>query len=271
MFLYGLLVITKQQYNTIIQYIQLELPRNLIRKCSFNVYQYFREAPKWLNYLFVKVRNLNSVQIVTSCGIMASYWLLSSRQVSFFSLGTKENMLKTFRRSVGCNVSSTESAVDMHISKAWTAIHRLSTIWKSDLEPSKTWIHQHCVDTGCSLEDVQKVIIFFKSIFLFLSEYMRIFSFCFYFDFLRSFSCRIDIFVFIWIICLNCQITAIKSKLKGHTGKNIYIYRIAIMVPQLFSYKGGFGTTYSICWYAMKQENQTKYIYLYTHNIICIR
>ena len=31
------------------------------------------------------------------------------------------------------NISSTESAINIHIGKAWTVIDRLSTIWKSDL------------------------------------------------------------------------------------------------------------------------------------------
>ena len=34
---------------------------------------------------------------------------------------------------LGSNISSTESNVNIHIGKAWTAIHRLSTIEKSDL------------------------------------------------------------------------------------------------------------------------------------------
>ena len=34
---------------------------------------------------------------------------------------------------LGSNVSSTEKDIDMRLTKAWTAINRLSVIWKSDL------------------------------------------------------------------------------------------------------------------------------------------
>ena len=34
---------------------------------------------------------------------------------------------------LGSNISSAESNVNIHISKAWTAIDRLMNIWKSDL------------------------------------------------------------------------------------------------------------------------------------------
>ena len=34
---------------------------------------------------------------------------------------------------LGSNISSTESVANIHIGNAWTAIYRLSTIWKSDL------------------------------------------------------------------------------------------------------------------------------------------
>ena len=34
---------------------------------------------------------------------------------------------------IGCSISSTESDINKRIDKAWTAIDRLSTLWKSDL------------------------------------------------------------------------------------------------------------------------------------------
>ena len=34
---------------------------------------------------------------------------------------------------IGCSVSSTEKDIDMQLTKAWTAIDKLSIIWKSDL------------------------------------------------------------------------------------------------------------------------------------------
>ena len=42
----------------------------------------------------------------------------------------------------GCSVSSTEKDIDMHLTKAWTAIDKLSIIWKSDLtDKMKRSIH----------------------------------------------------------------------------------------------------------------------------------
>ena len=40
---------------------------------------------------------------------------------------------------VGNNISSTESDVNIHLVKAWTAIGRLSIIWKSDLSNEIKW------------------------------------------------------------------------------------------------------------------------------------
>ena len=40
----------------------------------------------------------------------------------------------------GSNISSTESNVDICIGKAWTAIDKLSTMWKSGLPDKKTGI-----------------------------------------------------------------------------------------------------------------------------------
>ena len=34
---------------------------------------------------------------------------------------------------VSSNISSTESGINIRIGKAWTAVDRLSTVWKSDL------------------------------------------------------------------------------------------------------------------------------------------
>ena len=44
--------------------------------------------------------------------------------------GTSLKLLDTY---LGSNVSSTEKNIDTRLTKAWTAIDRLSIIWKSDL------------------------------------------------------------------------------------------------------------------------------------------
>ena len=44
---------------------------------------------------------------------------------------------KNNKTTVGSNISSTESSVSIHIGKAWIAIDRLSTIWKSELFDKK--------------------------------------------------------------------------------------------------------------------------------------
>ena len=51
------------------------------------------------------------------------------------------------------SVLSTESDVDIYLTKVWTAINRLSIIWKADLsdkiklDSSKLWLcHHYCMD-----------------------------------------------------------------------------------------------------------------------------
>ncbi len=39
---------------------------------------------------------------------------------------------------LGSSVSSTEKDIDSKLTKAWTAINRLSIIWRSDLTPQDT-------------------------------------------------------------------------------------------------------------------------------------
>ena len=46
--------------------------------------------------------------------------------------GTSLKLVDKFP-SLGSSVSSTEKVIDTQITKAWTGIHRLSIIWKSDL------------------------------------------------------------------------------------------------------------------------------------------
>ena len=62
---------------------------------------------------------------------------------------------------LGCNILSTESDVSICIGKAWTAIIRFSTIWKSDLSdkirilPScsciSTIVWQHHLNFNCNI------------------------------------------------------------------------------------------------------------------------
>ena len=88
---------------------------------------------------------------------------------------------------LGNNVSSTEKDIVTRLMKAWTAIDRLSIIWKSDLtdkmkrsffqaavvsillygcttwtltirRPARTYIQQLCEDTGCNPEDLPKAM-----------------------------------------------------------------------------------------------------------------
>ena len=46
--------------------------------------------------------------------------------------GTSLKLVDKFT-NLGSSVSSTEKDIDMRLTKAWTAIDRLSIIWKSDL------------------------------------------------------------------------------------------------------------------------------------------
>ena len=41
--------------------------------------------------------------------------------------------------NLGSSVSSTETDIDMQLTKTWTAIDRLSVIWKSDLTDKRKW------------------------------------------------------------------------------------------------------------------------------------
>ena len=97
---------------------------------------------------------------------------------------------------LGSSVASTEEDIDTRLTKAWTAIDRLSIIWKSDLTdkikrsffqaavvsrsknelisdvllwtpgygqanagpPARTYIQQVCEDTGCSPEELPKAM-----------------------------------------------------------------------------------------------------------------
>ena len=50
---------------------------------------------------------------------------------------------------LGSSVSSTETDIEMQLAKAWTAINRLSDIWKSDLtDKKKHSFFQAAVDTA---------------------------------------------------------------------------------------------------------------------------
>ena len=42
---------------------------------------------------------------------------------------------------LGSSVASTEKDIDTRLTKAWTAINRLSIIWKSDLTDTAIWMH----------------------------------------------------------------------------------------------------------------------------------
>ena len=51
------------------------------------------------------------------------------------TISTSDKSLKLVDKFIyfGSNISSTESDVNIYLAKVWTAINRLSTIWKSDL------------------------------------------------------------------------------------------------------------------------------------------
>ena len=52
---------------------------------------------------------------------------------AIFTLSAKPLKLVDQFTYLGCNISSTESDVNMYLAKVWTALDSLSIIWKSDL------------------------------------------------------------------------------------------------------------------------------------------
>ena len=68
---------------------------------------------------------------------LAFLWII--RKQSSCVLNKKESFLKLVDQFtyLGSNISSTESNVNIDLVKAWTAIDRLTTIWKSDLSNIK--------------------------------------------------------------------------------------------------------------------------------------
>ena len=61
------------------------------------------------------------------------------------TLNSKPLNLDGYFTYLNSNISSTESNINIWIRKAWTAINRLSIIWKSDLsDKKKTGILQSC-------------------------------------------------------------------------------------------------------------------------------
>ena len=99
---------------------------------------------------------------------------------------------------LGSNVSSTENNVNIHLAKAWTAINRLSIIWKSDLSNklkqfflscgcvnATVWMHQMdtdkmhggkakgkpCKNTSCSLMNYDCYLVNLTVFFFFIFFY----------------------------------------------------------------------------------------------------
>ena len=72
------------------------------------------------------------------CHTAAALWDVASGPVQYclqHSSTLNGSSLKLVDRFtyLGSSVSSTETDIDMRLTKAWTAINRLSVIWKSDL------------------------------------------------------------------------------------------------------------------------------------------
>ena len=61
------------------------------------------------------------------------------KQGVIFTLSDKSLRLVDQSTYLGCNISSTEKYIHIHIGKAWIAIDRLSIIWKSDLFDKIKW------------------------------------------------------------------------------------------------------------------------------------
>ena len=85
-------------------------------------------------YLKTQVHIQFTKSILTSC--QKSICNITSPQfppVKVFNQNVISSLNIKPLKYLGSNISSTESNVNVHISEAWTAIDRLTTIWKSDL------------------------------------------------------------------------------------------------------------------------------------------
>ena len=101
-------------------------------------------------------------RIVRICGVVSrllrkTFWRIFSKGATS-TLNSKTLKLVDEFTYVGNNISSTESNVNIGIGKAWTAIDKLSIIWKSDITDnikrdfSKQWhCWYYCMDAPSGL------------------------------------------------------------------------------------------------------------------------
>ena len=94
----------------------------LTRPCATFVLWWQQQAGNIHIYIYHACKN----KVYKFKKIEITPWTLLFQNISLFFLWTYNNHL-------GSSVSSTEKDIDTRLTKAWTAIDKLSIIWKSDL------------------------------------------------------------------------------------------------------------------------------------------